>query len=87
MGWTKQNGLWGDEPQDIVSDAIEKKLGKGYYKVAEVTPRIKKMQIATILLRDKALRQKVNKVYIKYRKKPMTENEYKNLIRKGLFLE
>ncbi len=87
MGWTKRNGLWGDEPQDIVSDAIEKRLGKGYYKIAEVTPLTKKLQVAAVLLRNKALRQKVNKIYIKKRGKPATESEYKNLIRTGLLLK
>ncbi len=87
MGWQERNGLWGDEPQDIVSDAIGRRLGKDYYKVAEITPHNKKLQVAAILLKDKALRQKVNKAYTKFRGKPATESEYRNLIRTGLFLK
>ncbi len=87
MGWMEKNGLWGDEPQDIVSDAIEKRLGKDWYQAAEITPRNKKLQVAAILLKDKALQQKINKTYMDKRGKPVTVSEYKNLIRIGLLLK
>lgn len=88
MSWSEEDGIvWGDEPQDLLDDVLYKLMGRRY-KVANPgeLSHTQKMQIAAILLQDKKLKQKIDRVYLENYNRPATSDEYRNLIRVGLLL-
>jgi len=79
MGWMKKGrGLWGDEPQDIMDRALEKIFGKAWYE-KKIPLDVARKGIRA-LLRNKALRARVDRVFKKEWGRKATDAEYKGHI-------
>ena len=80
MGWMKtiSRGMWGDEPQDVMDDALAKKLGRNWY--SKTLPADKVARALNSILASKALRARIDKIYMRVWSRKATDKEYKGLI-------
>jgi len=78
--------MWGDEPQDLVDEAIEEKLGFAYSDIVAEVPLSRRKEIYDLLLEDDNLRTEVGYVYDEDLNRSMNKAEYKNLLKVGLGL-
>ena len=88
MAWTGTKRLrWGDTPQDYVSEAIEDKLGKDWWKDSNSVPVSRKREVLSALLKDKQLKKGVDEAYREAWGRPANKAEYRNLLKVGLLLK
>jgi len=82
MSWILSNAskriYWGDEPQDVVDDEIAKELGNDFY--SRKISKQEKNKVLDKLIENGQLRDKVNQVYRKEWHRPVSDDEYINLI-------
>ena len=80
MGWTKtrNRGLWGDEPQDVMDDVLAKKLGRNWYEKTHSPDKVAK--VLKSILTSKTLRTRIDKIYQRTWRRKATDKEYKGLI-------
>jgi len=80
MGWmkTKNRGMWGDEPQDVMDDVLAKKLGGNWYN--KILPADKATRALNSILTSKPLRARIDKIYKRVWGRKATSKEYKGLI-------
>ena len=65
MGWmkTKNRGVWGDEPQDVMDDVLAKKLGRDWYEKTHSPGKVAK--VLKSILTSKMLRARIDKIYMR----------------------
>jgi hypothetical protein len=89
MGWNREDLvglLWGDEPQDIMDNAINMYFGINNYKDIWSYSIQKRVAMRVKILNDKRLKNRLNKTYLGVARRNMTNNEFKNLADVGLML-
>lgn len=74
--------VWGDKPQDIIDAKINSLLGKNWEG-----DNISNQKYATIksnLIKNKIIRESIDKIYLKDFGRNATDEEYSNLLRMGM---
>ena len=85
MGWMNdpnagKNGIWGDEPQDIIDEAVRKRLHDKSLDKVQMWPLVHKRLLIKALLSNKALKAKFDKPFLKYWSRKGTMAEYRSHI-------
>lgn len=85
MGWMNdpkagKNGIWGDEPQDIIDEAIRKRIQSKSLDKVQKWPVEQKRLILKFFLSSKTWKAKFDKPFVKYWGRKGTMAEYRSHI-------